>query len=559
MKSVSIPALMMASICVYISLYYFWLYFKKNIGLVNLTFALTCFTTAFYDFFSAGLYNSSSITEGLIWQRLQFSSLALISLSITWFVYFFTLYKSKKIFILSSTVFIILFLLGIFIQSDLTLSINNPKIKNITMGSLINITYYEADPGIIYIIQYAFMVLLSLGIIIVIVQNNIYYRDNTEKQSKLIIFSLLAFFFTALNDIFVGAGIYSFIYLFEYTSLLIIASIAYLLQNEFIEENNEVIELNKMLKEKIDDTTIELFFCNIGKELYKETLNILSGNSIDKGPAMMNRMISYDNNTSIQKISRDMSIVSNMDELLKTAIKKAVAISGAEEGYFFLTDKNSKPLLKTFYNISDSYPEEVDETVFQKIIQEEKFLITLSGDHPQKSTLSVPVKLEDELLGIVYLKKNLTGDPFTEQDGEIMSVFLTQSARALENAFLYQKMKNLNQEKVRQKISATSEEKIKKAIQFIEDNYMYNISRENLAASIDMHPDSLSRYFKIFTGKKLGDYINEFRVNRATEKLLETDDNIIDIAYSVGFESLTSFNRAFLKFKKTTPKKFRMG
>jgi AraC-like DNA-binding protein len=39
--------------------------------------------------------------------------------------------------------------------------------------------------------------------------------------------------------------------------------------------------------------------------------------------------------------------------------------------------------------------------------------------------------------------------------------------------------------------------------------------------------------------------------------LIETDKPISDVAWKTGFESLTYFNRVFLKKKKMRPKEFR--
>ncbi len=523
MKSVSIPALMMASLCIYPGIYHLRLFFKRKNGPVNLIFAIACFATALYDFLTVCLYNSDSISGSTPWEQLRLSTLALLSLSISWFFSYYMRNISMKIHALESILFSILFLTGILLQNNLIL------------------------------------LLLSLGVITGTIYHSVNNREDTDKNIIPVVTSLLIFFFAALNEILLRTGTYSFVSLIEYASLILILIMGYLLQNESLELTNEVNEQNKMLKEKINDTTMELLFSNIGKELYRETFNELMSDELKSNPAVMDKIFSYDSGSSIEKISRDMSIISNMDELLNTAIKKAVEISGAEEGSFFLADSMNKHRLKAFYSITDSPSEEIDESVFQKILGDESFLIDLSDDLPPKSRLFVPVMLEDEFVGIVYLKKNIPEAPFTDQDADIISAFLAQSAIAIENAFYYQRMKNINQVKAQSSLSATSEEKIKKAVQFIEENYMYDISRENLAASIDMHPDSLSRYFKIFTGKKLGDYINEFRVNCAAEKLKETDDNIIDIAFSVGFESLTSFNRAFLKFKNTSPKKYRNG
>ena len=102
-----------------------------------------------------------------------------------------------------------------------------------------------------------------------------------------------------------------------------------------------------------------------------------------------------------------------------------------------------------------------------------------------------------------------------------------------------------------------AEEKIQKVVSYIHDNYTFDISREGLAATVDVHPDSLGKLFKSVTSKKLGDYINELRVKDAAKKLVETDDNVINIAFSVGFDSLRTFNRVFPKFMNMTPEKYR--
>jgi AraC-like DNA-binding protein len=106
-------------------------------------------------------------------------------------------------------------------------------------------------------------------------------------------------------------------------------------------------------------------------------------------------------------------------------------------------------------------------------------------------------------------------------------------------------------------ITDKTEEKVKQVINYVKANYSSDISREGLAASVDVHPDNLGKLFKIYTDKKLGDYINELRITEAATKLIETEDSIINIAFLVGFESLRTFNRIFPKYMKTTPEKYR--
>ncbi|MBP7583605.1 MAG: response regulator [Spirochaetes bacterium] len=125
------------------------------------------------------------------------------------------------------------------------------------------------------------------------------------------------------------------------------------------------------------------------------------------------------------------------------------------------------------------------------------------------------------------------------------------------NRELYERLK----EKARgaRKISATTEDKVKHVTEFIEDNYQADLTRDGLAAAVGMSSDHLSRAFNGMYGKKIPEYISEVRVREAARRLEQSNDSVLHIAYAVGFENLRTFNRAFLKIMKMTPRDFRSG
>ena len=128
----------------------------------------------------------------------------------------------------------------------------------------------------------------------------------------------------------------------------------------------------------------------------------------------------------------------------------------------------------------------------------------------------------------------------------------------LENSRLNEKLKEYDIEPKPAQLTDRFEKKLKKVIDHIHHHYQSELSREGLAARIGVHPDNLGKQFKKYTGKKLGDYIYELRVNYAAEMLREhADRNIIDIAFEAGFESLRTFNRVFPKFMEMTPLQYR--
>jgi len=118
-------------------------------------------------------------------------------------------------------------------------------------------------------------------------------------------------------------------------------------------------------------------------------------------------------------------------------------------------------------------------------------------------------------------------------------------------------LENEAKEKEKDYISDSSAQKVQTAIEYIKVNYMYDISREGLGALVDLSPGRLGKAFKTYTGNKISDYINELRIKEAMIHLKKGDAPIIDIAYSVGFESLSTFNRAFVKNTGISPSVFR--
>ncbi len=112
-------------------------------------------------------------------------------------------------------------------------------------------------------------------------------------------------------------------------------------------------------------------------------------------------------------------------------------------------------------------------------------------------------------------------------------------------------------ERGRTSLTQATEEKIRNAIVYIHENYMDDISREGLASLVGLNHDHFGKAFRIYTGKKLNDYINDLRVKNAAVMLRETERKIIDIAFDSGFESLRTFNRAFIRSFGITPNAYR--
>ncbi len=92
---------------------------------------------------------------------------------------------------------------------------------------------------------------------------------------------------------------------------------------------------------------------------------------------------------------------------------------------------------------------------------------------------------------------------------------------------------------------------------FCSTHFAEDISLEYLADSLHLSRCYISRLFSRSLNIGFSEYINMLRVTAACDLLLETHDKIADISEEVGFGSIRSFNRAFLKIMGCTPKEYR--
>jgi len=254
MNWLSIPVFMSASVSFYVGFYYLWMYFRRRSEREQLSFAVTCFIVSAYDLFCGGLYNAQSLAEGMFWQRFQFASLALLSIAVLWFLFDFSHYRIGRLFYIIAGYFFILFILGLAVRNELTLSLDHPMLKPVRLGNYINITYQEVDPGIIYLVQYVSMMAGYVWILYLIVKD---LKSGNRNILPLLV-AFVIFFIAAVNDVLVGAAVYPFIYLIEYAYIIIILSMAQVLMNRYVQLQIEVEELNRDLEKKVEERTEEL-------------------------------------------------------------------------------------------------------------------------------------------------------------------------------------------------------------------------------------------------------------------------------------------------------------
>jgi len=92
---------------------------------------------------------------------------------------------------------------------------------------------------------------------------------------------------------------------------------------------------------------------------------------------------------------------------------------------------------------------------------------------------------------------------------------------------------------------------------FLNRQFVRPIDLAEAAEVARLSPRAFTRFFRRATGKTFTDYVNELRVGRACQLMLQSDKNISTIAYDAGFGNLSNFNRRFIRIKGVNPRHFR--
>lgn len=98
---------------------------------------------------------------------------------------------------------------------------------------------------------------------------------------------------------------------------------------------------------------------------------------------------------------------------------------------------------------------------------------------------------------------------------------------------------------------------VEKVISFISGNIYNSLSRDEIARSVYLNPEYLSRLFKKETGISLLEYIQNEKIKIAKELLVETRLSVSDIASKLGYSNFAYFAQLFSKNTGQTPGVYR--
>lgn len=99
--------------------------------------------------------------------------------------------------------------------------------------------------------------------------------------------------------------------------------------------------------------------------------------------------------------------------------------------------------------------------------------------------------------------------------------------------------------------------RINEVIRFSLENFHHDITIDEVAKLIHMTPSAFCKYFKKHTMKTYVTFLNEIRIEKACQLLVNrSTENISEVAYLCGFNTVVHFNRVFKHSLGCSPSEF---
>jgi diguanylate cyclase (GGDEF)-like protein len=156
----------------------------------------------------------------------------------------------------------------------------------------------------------------------------------------------------------------------------------------------------------------------------------------------------YQRMYSVISLIRNISSILDLNVLLDKILMTAIEISGAQNGYLMLRNEKTGNIETFVKKVTSGSASDVSNQIVQMVNDRGEAVVTNIADgansvqssmliNKTKSVLCLPIKSNDEIVGICYLENKLSSAVFEQEDVEILNTVLAQAAISIENAKLY--------------------------------------------------------------------------------------------------------------------------
>lgn len=170
-----------------------------------------------------------------------------------------------------------------------------------------------------------------------------------------------------------------------------------------------------------------------------------------------------DNLLALAGISQVVNSSLKLDDVLRIVMDTIVRLTGAERGFLMLRDDQGQLTIHVARNWEqetlNASESAISRTVVNQVIDEGRPVLTTNAQQDPRfdsqesvitlnlrSILCVPLKVRDELIGVIYADNRVRTGLFTETERNLLAAFANQAAVAIENARLYESIQQTLQE-----------------------------------------------------------------------------------------------------------------
>lgn len=148
------------------------------------------------------------------------------------------------------------------------------------------------------------------------------------------------------------------------------------------------------------------------------------------------------------------------DDILQVVMKRAIELLRAKRGFLMLLDENNQLQFRTVYNLCKEELMQEDfkfsGSVANKVASTGESIYTSDAQNDERyakqksiaelnlrSIMCVPLKIQDTIIGVIYLDNSSEARLFLESDLYLFELFATQAAIAINNSRLYERILRL--------------------------------------------------------------------------------------------------------------------
>lgn len=162
---------------------------------------------------------------------------------------------------------------------------------------------------------------------------------------------------------------------------------------------------------------------------------------------------------ALAEITRVVNSSLEIDAVLRIVMDTIIKLTGAERCFLMLKDETGKLAIRIARNWEQETIDQkefaISRTIVNRVVELGKPIVTTNAQedprfggqesvifHNLRAILCVPLKVRDEITGVIYADNRVKSGIFTESERDLLTAFANQAAVAIENAQLFESVRN---------------------------------------------------------------------------------------------------------------------